>query len=135
MTTAFADSLWTARTTPKGKPYPASTWDAVKGAPFYWSTPAPNNNGTYPEPWRCAHADTALELFGADPLKFYAVREDDGYGAGSCNRIVIRSRDSRRWHLSDLSAPEGVRVHVFADRLVVVDDIAARPFGNDSVSL
>ncbi len=119
---------WTARVTPKGLPYPVSTWDNVKGSPFVWATPAPNVNGAYPEPWRCAHTDAALELFGADPLKFYATREDDGYSEKGRNRIVIRSRDPRRWLLSSLLAPSGVRVHVFADRLVIVDDLPARPF-------
>lgn len=128
MTSAFIDSLWTARVTPKGKPYPASTWDTVEGSPFVWATPAPNVNGSYPEPWRCARTDDALALFGADPLKFYAVREDDGYSEKGRNRIVIRSRNEGRWPLSGLLAPSGVRVHVFADRLVIVDDLPARPF-------
>jgi len=130
MTSAFIDSLWASRTTPKGHTLPASKWDAVTGSPFVWSTPARNVNGTYPEPWRCARIDDALSLLGADPLKFYAVREDDGYGANKSNRIVIRSRDARHWSLSDLKPVGGqsVCVHAFTDRLVIVDDIAARPF-------
>jgi len=126
--TAFASSLWTTRTTPAGIAYPTSEWDFVAGSPFVWSTPAPNVDGTYPAAWRCSRTDDALELFGADPLKFYAVRENDGYGTGKRNRIVICSRDDRRWKVSDLPLPLA-RVHVFADRLVIVDDLPARPFG------
>lgn len=40
---------------------PATFWDRVNPPPFTWSTPAPNWDGSKPEPWRVAHREDALK--------------------------------------------------------------------------
>lgn len=48
---------------PKGVRYPKSVWDTLgRESPFRWATPAANIDGSFPEPWRVADKDAALDL-------------------------------------------------------------------------
>lgn len=62
MSKMAAFNVWTdPHKTPAGKPYPKSKWDALgRTAPFRWSTPATNRDGSFPEPWRVGDKDSAL---------------------------------------------------------------------------
>lgn len=90
------NDLWTDRNvSPKGVRYPKSKWDGT--GIFGWATPAPNINGSYPEPWRVAHPDAALVW-----LKKHFPQDDDiytdSYGGkkiGGKEVIWVGLRDNR----------------------------------------
>lgn len=82
---------------PKGVPYPKSKWDHFgHEAPFYWATPAPRIDGTFPEPWRVSDKDKALKLLKRmfpDFEDIYTDYEPDLFGGRQ--QILVGLRDNR----------------------------------------
>jgi hypothetical protein len=114
---------------------PQSKWDQTEV--FGWATPAPNINGTVPEPWRVAHDDRALawlkglfrftDLFTYDLYVTYESKEFRGK-----KQLLVGLRDNRnsQLHQSRIESmftslqKQGYPVRMPGDSfLFLVDDI------------
>lgn len=90
---------------------PRSMYDRLQDAPFKWSTPAQNFNGTYPMPWRVADADAAKKMVmriakraGLDVRDLY-VDHWSGYQGHQTLWIGLRNnryKDEHRFRLREL---------------------------------
>ena len=82
---------------PKGVRYPKSKWDIFgRKSPFRWATPAPNIDGSFPEPWRVADKDAALDLLRKtfpEHRDIYVEYESDLWRG--FNRLWVGLRDNR----------------------------------------
>jgi hypothetical protein len=92
----LANNLWLDQTvSPKGVRMPRSKWDKLQQKPFDWATPAADIRGEFPEPWRVAHTDFALnwlkKLFRHPDL--YTDHESDKFRGK--NQIWVGLRDNR----------------------------------------
>lgn len=131
--------------TPKGKALPRSFWDGPReSSPFTWATPAPNTDGSFPEPWRNPNSERALNWIIRTRILDDIIdspREivTDGHPDINGHRVIwLGFRDNRDNTKVELAFAElkrrkvpvkAIKMNGKLSSLLLVDDLPSHPFG------